>query len=236
MISRIRARLIRPQSIAPGASPTAEAGESLPNGNEDSKGMRIIVGLGNPGREYAGTRHNLGFMVVDEIVRRHGPATWKKRFRSEIGEIFAAGQKIVLVKPQTYMNLSGMAVREAMNWYHVDQDEVIIVMDDLDTPFASLRLREKGSAGGHNGLASIIQQLGSNEVPRLKIGIGRGRSTASAHVLSRFSPEQERELPDLIQRSADALEIWINDGIVAAMNQANRKLVPETPDAPVRLV
>ena len=114
--------------------------------------MRIIVGLGNPGREYAGTRHNLGFMVVDEIARRHGPATWKKRFRSEIGELFAGGQKIVLVKPQTYMNLSGMAVREAINWYHVDQDEVIIVMDDLDTPFASLRLREKGSAGGHNGL------------------------------------------------------------------------------------
>jgi len=198
--------------------------------------MRIVVGLGNPGREYAGTRHNLGFMVVDEIARRYGPAHWKKRFRSEIGEVFVDAQKIVLVKPQTFMNLSGTAVREAINWYHVERDEVIIVMDDLDTPFGSLRLREKGTAGGHNGLSSIIQQLGSNDVPRLKIGIGRGRSTASAHVLSRFSPDQERELPDLINQSADAVEIWIKDGIVAAMNQANRKIPPETPVKTVRPV
>ncbi len=198
--------------------------------------MRIVVGLGNPGREYAGTRHNLGFMVVDEIARRYGPANWRKRFRSEIGEVFVDAQKIVLVKPQTFMNLSGMAVREAINWYHVDRDEVIIVMDDLDTPFGSLRLREKGTAGGHNGLSSIIQQLGSNDVPRLKIGIGRGRSTASAHVLSRFSPDQERELPDLINQSADAVEIWIKDGIIAAMNQANRKIAPETPVKTVRPV
>ena len=90
--------------------------------------MRIIVGLGNPGREYAGTRHNIGFMVVDEIDRRHGPATWKKRFRSEIGEVFVGGQKIVLVKPQTYMNLSGTAVREAINWYHLDRDDTIVVI------------------------------------------------------------------------------------------------------------
>jgi peptidyl-tRNA hydrolase, PTH1 family len=236
MISRIRTRLIRPQSIAPGESPTADAEASIPNGNEDSYRMRIIVGLGNPGREYAGTRHNIGFMVVDEIARRHGPATWKKRFRSEIGEVFVGGQKIVLVKPQTYMNLSGMSVREAINWYHVDRDKVIIVMDDLDTPFGNLRLREKGSAGGHNGLASIIQQLGSNEIPRLKIGIGRGPSTASAHVLSRFTPDQERELPDLIKRAADALELWRSDGIVTAMNQANRKSADEVPvkmDRPV---
>ena len=198
--------------------------------------MHIVVGLGNPGREYAGTRHNLGFMVVDEIARRYGPAHWKKRFRSEIGEVFVDAQKIVLVKPQTFMNLSGTAVREAINWYHVERDEVIIVMDDLDTPFGSLRLREKGTAGGHNGLSSIIQQLGSNDVARLKIGIGRGRSTASAHVLSRFSPDQERELPDLINQSADAVEIWIKDGIVAAMNQANRKIPPETPVKTVRPV
>jgi PTH1 family peptidyl-tRNA hydrolase len=236
MISRIRARLIRPQSIAPGGDPTADAVEPVSDGTKDAKRMRIIVGLGNPGREYAGTRHNIGFMVVDEIARRYGPATWKKRFRSEIGEVFVDGQKIVLVKPQTYMNLSGIAVREAISWFHVDREDTMIVMDDLDTPFGSLRLREKGSAGGHNGLASIIQQLGSTEIPRLKIGIGRGRSTAAAHVLSRFSPEQERELPDLITRSADALEIWIKDGITTAMNHSNRKIVPETQERAARPV
>ncbi len=193
--------------------------------------MRIVVGLGNPGREYATTRHNVGFMVIDELDRRHGPVSWRKRFRSEIGEVMFAGQKLVLVKPQTFMNLSGAAVREAINWYHIPFDDTLVVSDDLDIPFATLRMRGKGSAGGHNGLASIIEQIGSTEIPRLKIGIGRGRSSASAHVLSRFSPEQERELTDLISRATDAVEIWSRDGLVTAMNAANRK--PEKPAPPM---
>jgi len=185
--------------------------------------MRIIVGLGNPGREYAGTRHNIGFMVVDELARRHGPVVWKKRFRSEIGDVVFGSEKLILVKPQTFMNLSGAAVREAVNWYHLPLDETIIIMDDLDIPFAALRMRGIGSAGGHNGLASIIEHLGGNEIPRLKIGIGRGRSSASAHVLSRFSPEQERALPELIGRATDAVELWTREGLVSAMNVANQK-------------
>ncbi len=198
--------------------------------------MRIVVGLGNPGREYAATRHNVGFMVIDELARRHGPVSWRKRFRSEIGEVMFAGQKLVLVKPLTFMNLSGAAVREAINWYHIPIEETIVVSDDLDIPFVTLRMRGKGSAGGHNGLASIIEQLGTTEIPRLKIGIGRGRSSASAHVLSRFSIEQERELAELISRATDAVEIWIRDGLVAAMNAANRKLEEPTPPTPERPV
>jgi peptidyl-tRNA hydrolase, PTH1 family len=229
MISRIRSWFNRPQSIAPGNGLTDNRGGDNPNIDEDTEQMRMVVGLGNPGREYVGTRHNIGFLVVDELVRRHGPSNWKKRFRSEVAEVFIDGRKIVLIKPQTYMNLSGTAVRETLNWYHLDHDELLVVLDDLDTPFASLRLREKGSAGGHNGLSSIIQSLGSSEIPRLKIGIGRGPSTASAHVLSRFTPEQERDLPELIQRATDAVEIWIKDGIVPAMNQANQKVAAPAP-------
>jgi PTH1 family peptidyl-tRNA hydrolase len=186
--------------------------------------MKIVVGLGNPGTEYARTRHNVGFMVVDELARRRAAQGTKKRFRSELAEIAIGGQKVVLVKPQTYMNLSGHAVREAVNWYHAPLDDVLIVTDDLDLPFGTLRLRARGSAGGHNGLTSVLEQLGTNAVPRLKIGIGRGRSTTIGHVLSRFSPDQERELPSLIDRATDAVELWIRDGIVAAMNQANRRV------------
>ena len=186
--------------------------------------MRIVVGLGNPGREYAQTRHNVGFMVVDELARRHGAPGTKKRFRSELAETSVGGQKVVLVKPQTYMNLSGHAVREAVNWYHAPLEDVLVVSDDLDLAFGTLRLRAQGSAGGHNGLTSVLEQLGTTKVPRLKIGIGRGRSTAVGHVLSRFSPDQERELPSLIDRATDAVELWISEGIVAAMNQANRRV------------
>jgi peptidyl-tRNA hydrolase, PTH1 family len=191
--------------------------------------MRLVVGLGNPGREYAQTRHNVGFFVVDELARRHGASGWKKRFRSELTEIVVAGQKVILVKPQTYMNLSGHAAREAVNWYHLPLDDTLIVSDDLDLTFGTLRLRGQGSAGGHNGLASIIEQLGTTKVPRLKIGIGRGPSTATSHVLSRFSSEQERELKELVGRAADGVETWIRDGIVAAMNDVNRRADPLPP-------
>jgi PTH1 family peptidyl-tRNA hydrolase len=182
--------------------------------------MRIVVGLGNPGREYVATRHNIGFMVVDELARRGGGG-FRKRFKSELGETFLAGSKLVLVKPQTFMNLSGHAVREVLAWYHAPVDALLIVLDDLDLPFGTLRMRGRGSAGGHNGLASIVEQIGHNEVPRLRIGIGRGRSSASARVLSRFSSEEERELPDSIAAAADAVEWWVDQGLVAAMNRVN---------------
>jgi peptidyl-tRNA hydrolase, PTH1 family len=195
--------------------------------------MRIIVGLGNPGREYASTRHNIGFMVVNELARRSGAEGAKKRFRSEIAEGRLHGEKIVLVAPQTYMNLSGHAVREAVNWYHVTHADLLIVFDDMDLPFGQLRLRDNGSAGGHNGLKSIIEQLGDTDVPRLRVGIGRGRSSATSHVLSRFSPDEEKALPDLIAKVTDAVELWMTQGVTAAMNEVNQRPKREKVEVPV---
>lgn len=189
--------------------------------------MKIVVGLGNPGREYAGTRHNIGFMVVNRLARVAGGTTVKKRFRSEIVEGQLDGEKLVLVAPQTYMNLSGHAVREVVNWYHLPLDDLLVVADDLDLPFGTLRMRTRGSAGGHNGLASIIEQLGTQEVPRLKIGIGRGPGNAFSRVLSRFSPEEEKDLPDLIERAATGVRLWAREGVIAAMNEVNRRPEPE---------
>ncbi|HEV2107036.1 MAG TPA: aminoacyl-tRNA hydrolase [Thermomicrobiales bacterium] len=183
--------------------------------------MRIVVGLGNPGREYANTRHNIGFVVVDRLARRHGAEPFKRRFRAEVATASFEGEKLVLVKPQTYMNLSGHAVREVRNWYHADLDDVLIVHDDLDLPYGQLRMRARGSAGGHNGMASIIEQLGTNNVPRLKIGIGRGNAETRAHVLARFSTDEERDLDQVVVSAADAVERWVTDGITAAMNQIN---------------
>jgi PTH1 family peptidyl-tRNA hydrolase len=189
--------------------------------------MKVIVGLGNPGREYAATRHNVGFMVVNELARRASAEGARKRFRSEIREGRLRNHKLVLVAPQTYMNLSGHAVREAINWYHAPLEDVLIVFDDMDIPFGQLRIRSSGTAGGHNGLKSIVEQLGTTEIPRLRVGIGRSRNAARSHVLSRFSPEEERALPDLIRTACDAIELWIEDGMSKSMNEINRKVTPE---------
>ena len=197
----------------------------------------LIVGLGNPGAAYERTRHNIGFMLIDALARESQTQVKRVECRSLVGRAEIEARLTELAKPQTFMNLSGAAVREVVNWYHLPLDETIVAMDDLDIPFATLRMRGRGSAGGHNGLASIIEQIGTNEIPRLKIGIGRGRSSASSHVLSRFSPDQERALPDLVARATDAVELWVRDGLVAAMNEANKKTEqatnPPPPDRPV---
>jgi PTH1 family peptidyl-tRNA hydrolase len=189
--------------------------------------MKIIVGLGNPGREYAATRHNLGFMLVEELARRLSAATLSPRFRSELAEANHLGDKVILVKPQTYMNLSGNAVREVAHWYRVVASDVLIVLDDLDLPLGTVRLRGNGSAGGHNGLASVIEQLGTTDVPRLRIGIGRSVAAARTQVLSRFTSEEAASLPDIVQRAADCGLLWLDEGIVTAMNRCNQKASPE---------
>jgi PTH1 family peptidyl-tRNA hydrolase len=190
--------------------------------------VKIVVGLGNPGREYATTRHNVGFMVVNRLAKLAGATAVKKRFRSEIVEGMLDGEKFVLVAPQTYMNLSGHAVHEVVNWYHLPIEDLIVVVDDLDLPFGTLRMRARGSAGGHNGLTSIFEQLGTQEISRLKIGIGRGPGSATSRVLSRFSPEEEKELPELIERAAAGVRLWAREGVIAAMNEVNRRAEPET--------
>lgn len=182
---------------------------------------RLIIGLGNPGREYAETRHNAGFMVVDALARRWRVNESRKRFKSEISEYRRGNVRVVLQMPQTYMNASGIALREAMNWYKIRPEHVLIVVDDLDQPFGQLRLRARGSAGGHNGLSSIFEQLGSVEVARLRIGIGRSRAATVAHVLSRFSAEERAEITDVVAEAADAVELWLDRGVVDAMNTIN---------------
>jgi PTH1 family peptidyl-tRNA hydrolase len=166
-------------------------------------------------------------MVIRELIRRHNPPAARSRFRAEISEYFDNGEKVVLVAPQTFMNLSGVAVQQVVNWYRAGLDQVLVVYDDLDMPLGQIRVRASGSPGGHNGLRSIIQELGTNDVPRLRIGIGRGPGTAVAHVLSRFSAEESKQVPEIVTRAADAVELWIRTDITNVMNEANRRSEPE---------
>ncbi len=186
--------------------------------------MWLIVGLGNPGERYARTRHNIGFRSVETLAERHGLTFRGARANSELAEGQIRGQRAVLVKPQTFMNLSGQAVSVLRTWYKIDPArELLVIYDDLDLPFARLRLRERGSAGTHNGMRSIVAQLGTTEFPRLRIGIGQppGKMDAADYVLSRFTPDEEAALPDLLSRVADAVETVIGEGLVTAMNIFN---------------
>ncbi|MFN8591466.1 MAG: aminoacyl-tRNA hydrolase [Thermomicrobiales bacterium] len=193
--------------------------------------MKIIVGLGNPGRDYASTRHNLGFMVVGEIARRLSAAPPRTRFRAELSEAHVDGEKIVLVKPQTYMNLSGVSVREVAHWYKAQPGDILVIADDIELPFGALRMRGGGGSGGHNGLKSIFAELGTEQVPRLRIGVGRGSGDATRQVLNRFTAEEERELPELIDAGADCALGWVRDGVVLTMNRCNRKPASANPDS-----
>lgn len=188
--------------------------------------MKLVIGLGNPGREYERTRHNIGFMVVDELHRRMGEPGWKAKFKGLLADGRLRDEKLELLKPLTFMNVSGQSVSEAVRWFHVDVEDILVVADDLDLPFATLRMRQRGSAGGHNGLASIFQLLGTTEIARLKVGIGRGRGDAYAHVLGRFDRAEEQELPLLIAEAADAVECWMTQGVLATMNAINAKSTP----------
>lgn len=185
--------------------------------------MKLIVGLGNPGREYARTRHNIGFHVVDEIVGRLAGVSGRSRFRAMLSEGVRGTEKIVTIKPQTFMNLSGTSVREAIHWYKLDLEDVLIVVDDMDLPLGQIRMRTDGSAGGHNGLKSIFSELGTTTVPRLRVGIGRGGGSSTAHVLSRFNESEAAELPEIVERAVDATERWIDVGIITAMNEINQR-------------
>ena len=188
--------------------------------------MKLIAGLGNPGREYVGTRHNVGFEVMDELARRH-QAAWpiratgrdslEARWRRVDGDV-------LLVKPLTFMNLSGPAVAELMRFYKIDLPDVLIVSDDVNLPLGRLRARASGSEGGHNGLRSIADAFGTIDYGRLRVGVGRGdlRRDLADHVLARFEPEERTGIEDAIARAADACETWISDGLARVMNTFNR--------------
>jgi PTH1 family peptidyl-tRNA hydrolase len=192
--------------------------------------MKLVVGLGNPGREYRDTRHNVGFMVADEIARRHAltfamapsqvPDTMvAKRF----GTSGATAEPVLVAKPLTFMNRSGDAVASLSRYFGVDPADMLVVVDEVALPFGRLRARARGSAGGHNGLKSVIERLGTQEFPRLRLGVGRGddRRDLADHVLSKFEPGERAGLEMFIARAADAAEMFAVDGIGKVMNTYN---------------
>lgn len=186
--------------------------------------MFLIAGLGNPGRQYEKTRHNMGFDTIDELIERHRIPQGGIAHKAMYGKGMIAGEKVLAVKPLTYMNLSGEAIREYVNYYKIDPEtELIVIYDDIDLEPGQIRIRKKGSAGGHNGIKSIIAQIGTQNFYRIKVGVGakpKGWDLAD-YVLGRFSSE-ERELVDkAICDAADAVEMILKDGIEAAMNHYN---------------
>jgi PTH1 family peptidyl-tRNA hydrolase len=190
----------------------------------------LIVGLGNPGEEYAKTRHNIGFQCVNEVARRHGLDFGKKLAKARVAEGQIGGQRVALAKPFTYMNVIGQAVVSLSQWYKVaPAQELLVIYDELDLPFGVLRLRERGSAGTHNGMKSVVGLLGSQVFPRLRIGIGQGPPgrDAASYVLGRFTREEEAALPELHARVADAVEVILREGFTVAMNRYNRPATDE---------
>jgi PTH1 family peptidyl-tRNA hydrolase len=186
--------------------------------------MKIIVGLGNPGRKYSGTRHNIGYRVVEELARRHGVEKEESRFDAILGHLKIGAQKVILVKPLTYMNLSGKTVQPLAHWYKVDLTDLMVVCDDMDLPPGIIRLRPQGGTGGHKGLASITERLGTKGFARLRVGIGHPdheEREVVSWVLGTFSPAEEEQMQSAVTKAADALELWTKEGIVPAMNTYN---------------
>ncbi len=184
--------------------------------------MFVIVGLGNPGRKYQNTRHNLGFITLDRLAEKHNIKVSKIAFKALVGEGSINNQKVLLVKPQTYMNLSGESVREVLSYYKVDTDNLIIIYDDIDIETGKLRIRKKGSAGSHNGMKSVIYQIKSEDFPRIRIGIGGHRKMSLRDfVTGGFSKEEKPLLEDAVERGVVAVESIIIKGIDEAMNKHN---------------
>lgn len=186
--------------------------------------MKLIVGLGNPGSKYQGTRHNVGFEVVDELARRRA-----LMFESSPGDAVMArergpGAQVILAKPLTFMNLSGQAVGGLMRYYRIDLDDVLVVADDVNLPLGRLRVRRRGSDGGHNGLRSVIDSVGTEEVARLRVGVDRGdrRRDLADHVLATFDQSELETMRLAINNASDAVEVFASEGINAAMNRFNR--------------
>lgn len=188
--------------------------------------MFLIAGLGNPGRQYEKTRHNMGFDTIDELIDRYRIPQGGIAHKAMYGKGMIAGEKVLAVKPLTYMNLSGESLRECVNYYKLDPEtQMIVIYDDIDLEPGQIRIRKKGSAGGHNGIKSIIAQLGTQNFYRIKVGVGakpKGWDLAD-YVLGRFSSDERIAVDKAIEEAADAVEMILKDGIEAAMNHYNRK-------------
>lgn len=183
--------------------------------------MFLLVGLGNPGKEYCGTRHNIGFEAIDYIADKYNIELDRLKFKGIFGEGIINGKKVILLKPTTYMNLSGESIREVVNFYKISNEEIIVIYDDISLEVGRLRIREKGSAGGHNGIKSIIGNLGTDVFPRIKIGVGEPKGNLVSHVLGKFNEEEIKVLRKSLIASSEAVEIIISKDTKEAMNKLN---------------
>ncbi|MEX2185807.1 MAG: aminoacyl-tRNA hydrolase [Pirellulales bacterium] len=187
--------------------------------------MKLVVGLGNPGRKYIGTRHNIGFVVLDELSRRHATASARKAYGGEVVEANVGGERLLLLAPHTYMNRSGQSVRQAVDFYKIEPADVLVVCDDMNLPLGQLRMRIKGSDGGQKGLADIIRHLGTDELSRLRVGIDRPPENWDGvdYVLGKFTKAENEEMAIAVPRAADAVAVWAAEGAEACMNRFNSK-------------
>jgi peptidyl-tRNA hydrolase, PTH1 family len=183
--------------------------------------MKVVVGLGNPGARYQRTRHNVGFDVVDSLAASPHAGRFQSRFQAQVAEVLEDGEKLLLVKPETFMNLSGRSVRQVMDFFQVEATDLLVVCDDISLPLGKLRIRAKGTHGGHNGLRDIQNHLGGVEYARLRIGVDAPRDDAIDHVLGRFRPAERTAIDDAVGLAAQAVVFWARQGVEAAMNKYN---------------
>ena len=194
--------------------------------------MRLIVGLGNPGPEYEWTPHNLGFLTIDELARRAGIRVTRPEAKSQVGRGELTGQEVILAKPQTMMNLSGMAVRMLLDKYESEPSQLIVISDEVALPWGMLRIRERGSAGGHNGLKSVIDAIGTNEFIRVRLGVGPEKvwGDLADYVLCPMGRAEREIATQLVEDGSNAVETILKDGVSTAMTQFNRRVSPEEED------
>jgi peptidyl-tRNA hydrolase, PTH1 family len=183
--------------------------------------MRVVVGLGNPGKQYHGTRHNVGYAVVDALASGPSACRFQSRFQAQVAELMEGDQKVLLVKPETYMNLSGRAVRQVIDFYQVELADLLVVCDDINLPLGKLRIRTKGSHGGHNGLRDIQNHLGTQDYSRLRVGVGAGEEDLVDHVLGRFRPSERPVIEDALSLAVQAVSLWAGQGVDECMNRYN---------------
>lgn len=195
--------------------------------NQDSRGQEFfcIVGLGNPGRQYEETKHNVGFCVIDRLAEKYDIAVDKFKNKAFMGDGMIQGKRVLLVKPQTYMNLSGESVREIVNFYKIPQERFVVVFDDTSLPCGSVRIREKGSHGGHNGIRNIIAQMGTEEFYRIKVGIGEKPNgwDLADYVLAKFNPDDLPLMEQGMDKAVQGIEVMLSKGIQVAANRVNQK-------------
>lgn len=186
--------------------------------------MKCIVGLGNPGKKYEQTRHNIGFMIIDEFAKRNEWKLTKKKFNGIYAMESIAGEKVILLEPQTFMNLSGESLKPLMDFYNISVEDIVVIYDDLDLPPGKIRLRQKGGHGGHNGIRSIIDQLGTKEFKRIRVGIGRPEKPIPVidYVLGKFAKEEKEDVASSIDSSVKACEMWLSKPFQQVMNDFNQ--------------